>query len=168
MKKHSKLYLILVLIVFLSLAAFAPQTALGEAETERPAKIDAALWDVMCAADEDEWIPLYIKLDGIDENELFEKVKQKTGMDPAVFLDEALFEKEVTSKIRKAIEETAGMESEQMAGNDERLTDASLASLEAELSGDLKRYIGEPGQIVGEIEEKRPDCIGKRMRMMFW
>ena len=137
MKKHSKLYLILVLIVFLSLAAFAPQTALGEAETERPAKIDAALWDVMCAADEDEWIPLYIKLDGIDENELFEKVKQKTGMDPAVFLDEALFEKEVTSKIRKAIEETAGMESEQMAGNDERLTDASLASLEAELSGDL-------------------------------
>lgn len=38
MKKHSKLYLILVLIVFLSLAAFAPQTALGEAETERPAK----------------------------------------------------------------------------------------------------------------------------------
>ena len=159
MKKHSKLYLILVLIVFLSLAAFAPQTALGEAETERPATIDAALWDVMCAADEDEWIPLYIKLDGIDENELFEKVKQKTGMDPAVFLDEALFEKEVTSKIRKAIEETAGMESEQMAGNDERLTDASLASLEAELSGDLKRYIGEPGQIVGEIEEKRPDCI---------
>ena len=51
------------------------------------------------------------------------------------------------------------MESEQMAGNDERLTDASLASLEAKLSGDLKRYIGEPGQIVGEIEEKRPDCI---------
>ena len=113
----------------------------------------------MCAADEDEWIPLYIKLDGIDENELFEKVKQKTGMDPAVFLDEALFEKEVTSKIRKAIEETAGMESEQMAGNDERLTDASLASLEAALSGFLKRYLGEPGQFAGDIEETRPDCI---------
>lgn len=159
MKKHSKLYLILVLIVFLSLAAFAPQTALGEAEMERPAKIDAALWDVMCAADEDEWIPLYIKLDGIDENELFEKVKQKTGMDPAVFLDEALFEKEVASKIRKAAEETVGMESEQMAGNAERLTDASLASLQTALSGDLKTFIGDPEELTEKLRGREPALV---------
>ena len=54
MKKYGKLYLLLVLTVTLSMAAFAPQTASGEAETNRPEKIDAALWDVMCASGEDE------------------------------------------------------------------------------------------------------------------
>ena len=36
MKKYGKLYLLLVLTVSLSLAAFAPQTASGEAEMNRP------------------------------------------------------------------------------------------------------------------------------------
>ena len=47
MKKYGKLYLLLVLTISLSLTAFAPQTASGEAEMNRPDKIDAALWDVM-------------------------------------------------------------------------------------------------------------------------
>ena len=108
MKSRSKLYLLLVLTISLCLAAFAPQTASGEAEMNRPDKIDAALWDVMCASDGDEWIPIEISLYDLDENALFAKLKDKTGLDAEVFRDEARFEKEVASKIREAVEQTIG------------------------------------------------------------
>ena len=73
MKSRSKLYLLLVLTVTLSMAVFAPQMASGEAEMNRPDKIDAALWDVMCASDGNEWIPIEISLYDLDENALFAK-----------------------------------------------------------------------------------------------
>ena len=156
MKKYGKLYLLLVLTVTLSMAAFAPQTASGEAETNRPEKIDAALWDVMCASGEDEWIPLYIKLHGINETELLDKVEQKTGMDPAVFLDEARFEKEVASKIRAAGEKAFRAEAAQPAGDAAELSDASLASLKTALSAELKTLIGDPETLVEEIKGRQP------------
>ena len=156
MKKYGKLYLLLVLTVTLSMAAFAPQTASGEAETNRPEKIDAALWDVMCASGEDEWIPLYIKLHGINETELLDKVEQKTGMDPAVFLDEARFEKEVASKIREAVEKAFRAEAAQPAGDAAELSDASLASLKTALSAELKTLIGDPETLVEEIKGRQP------------
>lgn len=97
MKSRSKLYLLLVLTISLSLAAFAPQTASGEAETNRPDKIDAALWDVMCASDGDEWIPIEISLYDLDENALFAKLKTNRAGCGGV-RDEARFEKEVALK----------------------------------------------------------------------
>ncbi len=159
MKSRSKLYLLLVLTISLSLTAFAPQTASGEAEMNRPDKIDAALWDVMCTSDEDEWIPLYIKLHGINETELLDKVEQKTGMDPAVFLDEARFEKEVASKIREAVEKAFRAEAAQPAGDAAELSDASLASLKTALSAELKTLIGDPETLVEKIKGRQPASV---------
>ena len=156
MKSRSKLYLLLVLTVTLSMAVFAPQTASGEAEMNRPDKIDAALWDVMCASSEDEWIPINILLCGMDETELQGKIKTKTGMDPAVFLDEARFENEVASKIREAVEKAFRAEAAQPAGDAAELSDASLASLKTALSAELKTLIGDPETLVEKIKGRQP------------
>ena len=159
MKKYGKLYLLLVLTVSLSLAAFAPQTASGEAEMNRPDKIDAALWDVMCASKEDEWIPIEISLYDLDENALFAKLKDKTGLDAEVFRDEARFEKEVASKIREAVEKAFHAEAAQPAGDAAELSDASLASLKTALSAELKTLIGDPETLVEEIKGRQPASV---------
>ena len=157
MKSRSKLYLLLVLTISLSLAAFAPQTASGEAETNRPDKIDAALWDVMCASDGDEWIPIEISLYDLDENALFAKLKDKTGLDAEVFRDEARFEKEVALKIREAVEQTIGSGTVQASGNTVRLSDASLGSLKTALSGELEYLFHDA--LWEELREVEPDRV---------
>ena len=161
MKKYGKLYLLLVLTVSLSLAAFAPQTASGEAEMNRPDKIDAALWDVMCASDGDEWIPIEISLYDLDENALFAKLKDKTGLDAEVFRDEARFEKEVASKIREAVEQTIGSGTVQASGNTVRLSDASLGSLKTALSGELEYLFYDA--LWEELREVEPDRVADRL-----
>ncbi|HAX31211.1 MAG TPA: hypothetical protein DCX96_08045 [Oscillibacter sp.] len=161
MKKYGKLYLLLVLTISLSLTAFAPQTASGEAEMNRPDKIDAALWDVMCASSEDEWIPINILLCGMDETELQGKIKTKTGMDPAVFLDEARFEKEVASKIREAVEKAFRAEAAQPAGDVAELSDASLASLKTALSAEVQ-YAADD-DLLQKITEISPNKIADEL-----
>ena len=161
MKKYGKLYLLLVLTISLSLTAFAPQTASGEAEMNRPDKIDAALWDVMCASSEDEWIPINILLCGMDETELQGKIKTKTGMDPAVFLDEARFENEVASKIREAVEKAFRAEAAQPAGDAAELSDASLASLKTALSAEVQ-YAADD-DLLQKITEISPNKIADEL-----
>lgn len=74
-------------------------------------------------------------LQSIDDDALMEKVKMKTGMDPAVYRDKARFEKEVASKIRNVLKEQLGIEESQKiirsdSSTAEKLSDKTCEKME--------------------------------------
>jgi len=109
MKKHFKLYLVIVLIIALfSTQAYAVNSS--DFDKEALAKIDASLLDHMNEVGEDELIPISISLKSLDQSSLMKKVKAETGMDPDVYMNEERFEKEVAEKIRNSLEKRLGHE----------------------------------------------------------
>lgn len=99
MKKHGKISLSILLVFAL---AFTIGACAAE-ENVPPGKVDAALWERMDTADDDELIPIHLVLRDIDAAAVTEKVKAEMGSEAEG--NEAEFQAEKNRVLRE--EQTA-------------------------------------------------------------
>ena len=128
-----------------------------EVEQSRPQKIDSALWEYMQSADDDGLIPINIVLSSVDDNALMEKVKIKTGMDPAVYMDEERFQSEVVSKVTAVLEKNLGYDEAHRVENDsvsksKSLSKESKSAICSVFSNELKEFGVDAERIIEFLE----------------
>ena len=97
----------LVLITTFSFTAGA-QTV-PEDDTWRD-KIQPELWDVMAEKSEEEMIPVYLWLKGIEEETVTQALIEEKQMDPAVYENEEEFQKQIVSEIEAQLVARVGYE----------------------------------------------------------
>lgn len=151
MKKHFKLYLVIVLIIALfSTQAYAVNST--EVDKEALAKIESTLLKRMNEVDDDVLIPINISLKSPDQTALMEKVKAETGMDPDIYMNEERFEKEVAVRIRTALEKRLGYETAHKStsgySNNVRIGADVQQEIYSAFSGELKDLGIDPTNII--------------------
>ena len=73
-------------------------------------KIQPKLWDVMAEKSEEELIPVYLWLKGIEEETVTQALIEEKQMDPAVYENEEEFQKQIVSEIEDQLVARVGYE----------------------------------------------------------
>ena len=100
----------LMLVMFVSISPVSAMETAEEREAAAKAKIDSELLEAMEAAGEDELLPIWIWRESIQEEEIYDLVREEKGYDPDLYEDDEAFEEEVRPEIEKQIEEIVGYE----------------------------------------------------------
>lgn len=151
MKKRSRIYLITVLFIAITLSVFV--SACEKMPDTRPEKIDEVLWEQMQNAENDELIPVTITIHSFGDDVIIGKIKEKTGYDPDIYMNESRFQSEVAGKIKSTVEKIIKAD-EAVNGpyGVQCLSSEATASLRSALERELKGIVSDPEDVIKYAE----------------
>ncbi len=151
MKKRSRIYLVISLFAAVALSLFT--SACEKMPDTRPEKIDEVLWEQMQSAKSDEQIPVVITLKDLGEDAYIGKIKEKTGYDPDIYMNESRFQSEVAGKIRSTVGKIIKAdEAENGPHGIQPLSKKAIASLRSALERELRDIVSAPEDVIKYAE----------------
>ena len=110
LKWNRMVAVLLMLVMFVSISPVSAMETAEERESAVLAKIDPELLEAMETAGEDELLPIWIWRESIQDEEIYDLVREEKGYDPDLYEDEEAFEEEIKPEIEKQVEEIVGYE----------------------------------------------------------